>query len=59
MKRTVLIIFSAAGLLFGGFALGAYAQKKFLEELAEKEDVFEQFCEICIDKLDDGEVYYD
>ena len=57
MNKLNLLIFSV-GLLIVGARIGAKLEYMYLVDRAEKDDVFDQFCEICIDKLDDGEVYY-
>ncbi len=59
LQNTIKLLIFSAEILAIGFAAGVIAERKRISDQIEKEDVFEQFCEICIDKLDDGEVYYD
>ena len=52
------LIFAVLGAFTIGGEIGMMVERKRIEDQLEKDEVFDQFCEILIDR-GDGEVYYD
>lgn len=58
-QNTIKLLIFSAEILAIGFAAGVIAERKRIADQIEKEDIFDQFVEILIDKGGADEVWYE